>query len=579
MKKVFVFALCVGMFLMFTAPVTAMEIGFSGEYYVEGVLNSNENLDDDDATSQYRRMRLRFRTEVALTETLQLITRFDALEKVWSSNDSAFANEDDEENIDFDRAYMRIISPVGLIQVGRQEGVTWGTDWADDEADTDRIKYVLPVPVGGGKLYLAAVAEKVTENDAGTDFSDQDNDKYYIGAVYKAENYHFGLLSAFYNFREFQDPQQAFKTRDALVAKAALDGQSPSLMLAINANTYAAEQYSAGAAQAAAARDGFGQVIAGYGASTPLTTVAAAVPDLAGGCDTAAAAGFTTAGEAQAYFGQLAEGAATEAASAQTDATNAQASLTNLTVAAQTAGAELAALGTTCEAGVYLLAPYFSGKFGGFSFQAELDYIWGTIEFDAPGMEDKDAKACSYFAEGSFDAGPFTFQGGYAYVSGDSDYGDDEIGSMGYVAPGVDWGKMFILSRGDSSSYGRSHGMNTTLANGIGNHVGGGFATASTTMLDGYSMIYGGMDFAVTDKITLGFLAAMSKADDPPDGIDDDQGYEYDVKFEWKFTESLKYEAIGAFLDAGDYWMQRGNVPEGDFDDIYCLYHKLTLTF
>lgn len=92
------------------------------------------------------------------------------------------------------------------------QGVTWGTSFCDDETDTDRIKYVLPIPMADGKLYIGLVAEKVTENDIGVESSDADNDKYYIGATYKASNYSTGLLTAFYNYKTFQDPGQSLAT-------------------------------------------------------------------------------------------------------------------------------------------------------------------------------------------------------------------------------------------------------------------------------------------------------------------------------------------------------------------------------
>ncbi len=607
MKKFTVLAVIMGLALMLTVPAAAMEIGFDGEYYVQGIYNSNENLSDEDSNSTYREMRLRFRTEITVTETLQLITRFDALEKDWHSYDSAFKDDEDDDNIDFDRVYMKIISPIGLFQVGRQEGVTWGTDWADDEADTDRIKYVLPIPMFGGKFYIGAVWEKVTENDKGTAFADDDNDKFYLAGLYRGENFHGGLLTALYNFKKFQSPGQAFATKDAMAKKALLEGQSASLMLSINANSYGADQYYAGAQDATAqseayqaqaqdalaAQQGFSQVVAGYGADTSLEATAVAVPALAGACDAATAAGYTTAGEAVAYFegaaSQLQYGAdqyAAGAAEAQATAAGhlaaaeeASATLATLTSDAQAAGAALVAMGTSCKAKVYLLAPYFSGKFGPFGFQAEMDYVFGEVDFDLPSLESKDVEGFSYFAEASLDVGPVTFQAGYAFVGGDSNYEDDEISSMGYVAPGADWGKMFILSTSSDSADGWGHGMQASMANGIGNHAGNGFATPSVTMLDGYSMFYAGLDFAVTDDITIGVLGAMSAADDPPAGIDDDQGYEVDLTLDWQLMDNLKYEAVAAYLDAGDYWMERGGIPEDDFENIYCLFHRLSLTF
>ena len=105
-------------------------------------------------------------------------------------------------------------------------------------------------------------------------------------------------------------------------------------------------------------------------------------------------------------------------------------------------------------------------------------------------------------------------------------------------------------------------------------------------MLDGYQLLYAGVDYALTDTISLGFIAGMSKADEVPSNsagknYDDDQGVEYDATFTWNLTKNLQYKAVAAYLDGGDYWNTRTTgIYDNDIDpDIYTLYHKLTLTF
>lgn len=468
----------------FALPAMAIEVDFSGSFEVEGILNSSERMYDDDKTSDFRQMRLRVQTEFTVTDDLKLITRFDALEKVLSSKDSAFTttyndtgwdSDADDDNIDFDRAYISWKSPIGLFEVGRMMGVVWGTSFCDDESDTDRIKYVLPISMGEGKLYIGVVAEKVTENDKGPLVSEADNDKYYIGATYVAKSYRTGLLSAFYNFKTFQDPGQSLATEVYY------------------------ENY---------------------------------VPDSATTLDPA-----MSVTEALTVFGTR---------------------------------------GQTCEGQVFLLAPYFEGKFGDFSLTTELDYVFGTTEYHVDGVDDKDVRGFGYFVEGGYDLGPATFQLGFAHSSGDADYTDDKIESMGFVSPGVDWAKLLILH--DDVT-----GLNNTLAGGLGNHVGDGFGSPSTAMCDGYQVLYAGVDYAVTDTISLGLIAGMSWADEVPDGMDydDDQGVEYDASFTWNLTKNLQYKAIAAYLDGGDYWKTRrtGTVDPDIDPNIYTLYHKLILTF
>jgi hypothetical protein len=248
--------------------------------------------------------------------------------------------------------------------------------------------------------------------------------------------------------------------------------------------------------------------------------------------------------------------------------------------------------GGTTSGAVYLLAPYFTGKFGAFGVNAELDYIFGELEYDKSPFSgitnpDRDVSGFAYFVEGTYDLGAFTFQAGFAHSSGDADYenasaadfGKDDLTAMGYVAPGVEWAKLFILNSD-------THGMNTTLGNGVGNHVGDGMATPSTAMIDGYQMPYLGVDYAINDKMSVGLIAAWSKADDIPDNeagekYEDDQGIEYDLSFTWKLTDNLEYTAIAAYLDGGDYWKYRatGALNNDIETGIYALYHQIKLTF
>ncbi|MCG8470425.1 MAG: hypothetical protein MI742_01030 [Desulfobacterales bacterium] len=509
--------------LIFAAPALALDLDISGSLQFEGVYNDKAELDKNDSADSYREMRLRVLTEAQVTKNLKIITRFDALDKVLSSTDSAFDQNEDDDNIDFDRAYAELTTPIGLLSVGRMQGVVWGTTWSDDEADTDRIKLVTPIPINGNKLYVGVVAEKVTENDKGTELSSKDNDKYYIGATYKTKNYRAGLLSAFYNFHKFQDPGQA-------VAYKQLND--------LGGATKAASEKAKATA--------FGTTAAYYSA---LATAAA----------------DDSKPEAAEVYTNL-------ASAAQTSMNNVLTSNAALLGAAQSLQAT--ARGTTCEAKVYLLAPYFDGKFGPFGFKAELDYAFGEAEYQ--NNTERDVSAHSWFAEGTYEMGPFSFELGYGTVTGGpSDLGyTGDLENMGYVAPGVDWAKAFILTND-------VHNMNTTLGGGLGNLVGDGFGTGYVAYLDGYQMFYAGAQYKCHKDVTLGVLLATSQADYTPAGVDDDHGIEYDFNFTWEIFDHLTYSATAAFLDAGDYWKERATSVSKttDGEDTYALYHKLVFTF
>ncbi|OQY01671.1 MAG: hypothetical protein B6I26_03455 [Desulfobacteraceae bacterium 4572_130] len=530
MKKLLGLAMLVFLITGFAVPSIALDFNLSGELKVEGILNSKETMNDNDATSDYRQMRLRVKTDIKITEDLSLVTRFDALEKILSSKDSAFDNNEDDDNIDFDRAYINYKSPIGLFRVGRMQGSVWGTTFCDDDQDADRILYVAPLSLKDGTLYIGAVAEKVAEYDKGILSSDSDNDKYYLSATYKTKNYKTGFLTALYNFKTFQDPGQAFATKDVIGSYNQNSNLSDyqfyltSNDLANNSSNYTT-WYATNAAIAS-------------GGGSPDGDWIVVAPGTADSSKSIDASSLSTFGITK---------------------------------------------GTTCQAKVYLLSPYFDGKFGNFGIKTELDYVFGTAKYDDPNPadafaieEDHDVRAYGLFAEGSYDLDAVTFQAGFALVSGDADYTDDEVNSMGYVSPGVDWAKLFILNADD-------HGMNTTLGNGVGNHVGDGFGSAATAMCDGYQLFYLGADWAVTDSFSLGAVIGISKAYDVPTGqdYDDEQGIEYNLNLTWNITDNLEYSALFAYLDGGDYWKTRatGTTNPNIDPDVYSFYHKLSLTF
>lgn len=222
---------------------------------------------------------------------------------------------------------------------------------------------------------------------------------------------------------------------------------------------------------------------------------------------------------------------------------------------------------TTNQGTAHLLSPYFKGKFGDFGIIGELTYATGEAEYNTTnnaGKTTKDVEVMTFNIEGTYDMGAFSFQGGYAYMSGDANYTNDKVESFGYLEAGEDWEKLAILT-------GTSYGMEKNLG-GIGNLAGYG-----TACFDGFQLYYLGADYAINEDMTVGLLVGQSKADDVRSGWDDDHGIEYDLTLEWKIFENLTYKAIGAFLSAGDYWKLGG--ANSNLDDTYLLYHRLTLEF
>ena len=181
----------VALALLLAAPAMALETTFSGDFFVRGFSHSHLNLRAEDADNTYMDSRLRVQTVFKVSDDVKLTTRFDALDdKVWGLSDSPGNN--DQQNIDFDRAYVSIKTSFGMFEIGRMAARAFGTSFADDEIDRDRIKYILPL----GDLTLLAVYGK---KETGTDHfdvavADGDRNGYSLAGVYKMATGVTGLL-------------------------------------------------------------------------------------------------------------------------------------------------------------------------------------------------------------------------------------------------------------------------------------------------------------------------------------------------------------------------------------------------
>jgi len=113
------------------------------------------------------------------------------MEKVWGKSNSI-----DENNIQWERAYVTFNTLGGTFDVGYQTAGTFGTVFADEvSGGQPRIKYTYV----NGPLKILALTEKNVEYDIGTTQADADYDKYSLGAIYKFDGGDAGLLVTYYN--------------------------------------------------------------------------------------------------------------------------------------------------------------------------------------------------------------------------------------------------------------------------------------------------------------------------------------------------------------------------------------------
>jgi len=217
MKRFWIVLLALGLVAGFAMNASAVDVKFSGSYYVEGMYADKPSMNKDQSTTTgeigpqaFYAQRLRVQTEFKVAEGLSLVTRFDALEKAWGSqtwmgtgdtyNRPGNNAANVQENIEFERAYLDFTTKIGRFNVGYQNFVSWGTQFHDSNITRAGIKYIVPV----GPLTVIAAYEKgpgsaagKTGGDSNTGAgtaSDADNHVYDLGAIYKWSTGDAGII-------------------------------------------------------------------------------------------------------------------------------------------------------------------------------------------------------------------------------------------------------------------------------------------------------------------------------------------------------------------------------------------------
>jgi len=224
MKKLWIVLLSLAMVAAFCMPASAVDVKFSGSYYVAGDYYSDLDVYDDDqewAEDQpqaFFRQRLRVQTEFVVSPGLSLITRFDALEKIWGDNNWAGrrgntqsrphysesadeAGSKEQENIEFEQAYIQYMSKVGMWWIGYAPHDFWGTTFGDSTQTQALVQWILPMKWGmiGAKYFKTYEGNGKFNNEANSDYRGNDtDDSAYVGiAMFKNQEIETGLKVAY----------------------------------------------------------------------------------------------------------------------------------------------------------------------------------------------------------------------------------------------------------------------------------------------------------------------------------------------------------------------------------------------
>jgi hypothetical protein len=207
MKKFWLVLLSLGLVMAFSVSAFAVDVKVSGEYYAAGMYLNKVNVDShsygpnpgDDLSTAFFFQRLRVGTDFIVSPGLKLVTRFDAMERIWGGARSSSSTSDsfsagtraENENIAFDLAYIDYTSPVGQFRVGYQKESTWGTIFGNngESTPTGQIRYDRAF----GPLSVVAMFAKMTDKsysavNTSTSLTDNDYDSYRVGGIYNFKN-------------------------------------------------------------------------------------------------------------------------------------------------------------------------------------------------------------------------------------------------------------------------------------------------------------------------------------------------------------------------------------------------------
>jgi len=258
MKKLWIVLLSLAMVAAFCMPASAVDVKFSGSYYiagdyysdldivdegeftgytpvpiygfdgttgtsfVAGYAKANPNYGDDKSTAFFRQ-RLRVQTEFVVSPGLSLITRFDALEKIWGDqqwtgsrtpyqsrphDSDSIRNAKEQENIEFEQVYIQYMSKVGLWWIGVAPHDFWGTTFGDSTQSEALVQWILPI---NQNFIIGAKYFKHYENGPNLfggydgDAIDADDSAYVGVGIFKTQNIETGLKVAYRQLRQNKD--------------------------------------------------------------------------------------------------------------------------------------------------------------------------------------------------------------------------------------------------------------------------------------------------------------------------------------------------------------------------------------
>lgn len=223
MKRFWLILLSLGLLMAFSTSAFAVDVKVSGEFYVGGLYLNKIKVSDEatNPSTAFFYQRLRVGTEFIVSPSLKLVTRFDAMERIWGgarsdagttlAADSA-GTRAENENIAFDFAYIDYVSPIGIFDVGLMEDGRTGTVFGNSYTTLGRIKWKNTF----GHFTLGADITKSKDQSssavASATATDTDNNKYGLEGVYAWKDGKGGMKVTYYRYAENKQSANNKKT-------------------------------------------------------------------------------------------------------------------------------------------------------------------------------------------------------------------------------------------------------------------------------------------------------------------------------------------------------------------------------
>ena len=215
MKRFWLVLLSLGLVMAFSVSAFAVDVKIGAEYFAGGLyLNktsvndgysskSQEGYYDSNPSTAFFYQRLRVGTDFIVTPCLKLVTRFDAMERIWGGSRSedtdpytppeiyaysrSAGTTAENENIAFDIVYIDYTSPIGQFKVGYMPDYVFGTVFADRGSGMydGQIAYSIQNGPFTGLIGYAKIVDKNWSYMPSTyPATDVDYDSYRIGGIY-----------------------------------------------------------------------------------------------------------------------------------------------------------------------------------------------------------------------------------------------------------------------------------------------------------------------------------------------------------------------------------------------------------